>query len=496
MKSYDIIFIHPPRTLKHNYGKKARFIRGSYLFIPMGVFAIADLLEREGFGVKIINYPLEQFLDINWSLKDYLKSINFDICGIDLHWIHNSHAVIEIAKIVKSVNSNVKIILGGLSASYYRNDILKYFKEIDAIISGDGETPFLQYIQKVNHNKLLDSVPNLSYQDSSKHIKENPISYVAKTLDDLNFTNFSLLKNAKYYFENSRKMMGISGVIPIGRGCRFNCPLCGGGQRAQQLLAGRNNVVLRSPEKVIEDINNVLNKFKVPSIFFGHGAYPSNLKYWEQILKLLQKENLDIGGDLEIWRLPFPKEMWKMFSKTFTRRDSSISISPRTTSHRVHQKIAKICDPTFNFPLNQIKDTIKNANLNLTKLRIWLTMGYPFQSFIDVMKDFIFASKCILKYGKSNFKPITIMNEAYYIFPGSPAHESPESFGIKLKYNSFLEVVEAFKKAKKSYFYNVINYKKRFITGTNIQNLNTLFLIHAAPLFLTSSLKFTKTMDE
>jgi hypothetical protein len=67
----------------------------------MGVFAIADLLEREGFGVKIINYPLEAYLNPNWSLKDYLKSIDFKICGIDLHWIHNAHGAIEIAQIVK-----------------------------------------------------------------------------------------------------------------------------------------------------------------------------------------------------------------------------------------------------------------------------------------------------------------------------------------------------------------------------------------------------------
>jgi len=492
MKNYDVIFIHPPRVLKPDYSKNAKFIRGTFIFIPMGVFAIADFLEKEGYGVRIINYPLEQYINRNWNLSDFLKNIDFDICGIDLHWIHNAHGAVEVAKIVKKVNPNAKVVLGGYSASYYHYQILKYYKNVDAIIRGDGEVPFLKFVQKINQNKPLDSVPNLSYRDSDKNIKVNPLSYVAKNLDDLNFTNISLLNNAKQYFESSRKIMGISFNLPIGRGCPFNCPFCAGGQRAQLNLSGRNNVILRNPEKVIEDINNILNKFKIPSVFFGHGTYPANLNYWKTLFRLIQKEKLDIGGDLEIWRLPFPKEMWKIFYKTFTRRHSSISISPRTTSTRVHQKIAEICDPTFKFSKTQINDLIKNANLFRITLRIWLTIGFPFQTRLDVLKDFNFGLKCVLKYGKSNLKPVTIMNEPYYIFPGSPVHESPKKFGIKLKFSSFPEVVEVFKRTKISHFYNVINYDTKNFYGTSIRIANMLLLLSTAPTLLTTGSKYPK----
>jgi radical SAM superfamily enzyme YgiQ (UPF0313 family) len=480
-------------VLKPNYSKNAKFIRGAYIFIPMGVFAIADSLEKEGFGVKVLNYPLEQYLNRNWALTDFLKNINFDVCGIDLHWIHNAHGAIDVARVVKKVNPNAKVILGGSSASYYHSQILKYYKTIDGIIRGEGEIPLLKYVQKINQNQYLDSVPNLSYRDSSKHIKVNSLSYTAKTLDDLNFTNVSLLKNAKQYLEYSRKIMGISFNLPIGRGCPFNCPFCAGGQRAQQNLAGRNDIALRSPEKVIEDISIIHNKYKVPSFFFGHGTYPANIKYWKRLFGLIQKEKFDISGDLEIWRLPFPKEMWRIFYKTFNRRYSSISISPRTMSSKVHQKIVKICDPTFKFPESQINDLIKNANLFQRTLRIWLTIGFPFQTRFDVLKDFNFAIKCLLKYGKSNFKPITIMNEPYYIFPGSPAHESPEAFGIKLKYNSFLQIAEAFKRAKISFFYNVINYDKKHLSGASISNMNMLLSLSTAPMALTTGSKYPKT---
>ncbi len=489
LKNYDVLFIHPNRSLKPEYGKNAKFVRGSFIFIPMGVFAIADFLEREGFGVKIINYPLEQYLNRNWNLADFLKKIDFKVCGIDLHWIHNAHGAISVAKIVKKVNPNAKVILGGYSASYYHNQILKYYNDVDGIIRGEGEVPLLKYAQKVKKNQSLDSIPNLSYRDSSKHIKVNSLSYTAKTLDDLNFTNVSLLKNAKQYFECSRQMMGISFNLPVGRGCPFNCPYCGGGQRAQECISGRKEVILRSPEKVVEDISNILNKFKISSVFFGHGTYPATLKYWERLFGLIQKENFDIGGDLEIWRLPFPKYMWLIFYKTFPRKDSSISISPRTMSNRVHQKIAKICDPTFNFPKKQINDLIKNANLYQRTLRIWLTIGFPFQTHLDVQRDFIFALKCQLKYGKSKSKPITIMNEPYHIFPGSPAHESPEKFGIKLILNSFPQVSDFFKRTKISFFYNAINYDTDNFSKTSIRNANKLFFLSTVLMHLTTGEK-------
>ena len=81
------------------------------------------------------------------------------------------------------------------------------------------------------------------------------------------------------------------------------------------------------------------------------------------------------------------------------------------------------------------------------------------------------------------------MNEPYYIFPGSPAYESPETFKLKLKYKSFPEVVSAFKNSKMSFFYNIINYDGEHLSGTTIKSLNKLLLVSSFPLFLTTGSK-------
>ena len=81
------------------------------------------------------------------------------------------------------------------------------------------------------------------------------------------------------------------------------------------------------------------------------------------------------------------------------------------------------------------------------------------------------------------------MSEPYYIFPGSPVHESPENFGVKIRYNSFLEVVDAFKKSKISFFYNVLNYDTKKFSKSSIRNLNKLLWLSIAPIYLTSNPK-------
>jgi hypothetical protein len=80
------------------------------------------------------------------------------------------------------------------------------------------------------------------------------------------------------------------------------------------------------------------------------------------------------------------------------------------------------------------------------------------------------------------------MNELYHIFPGSPVYESPEDFEINLKYNSFPQLLELFKRTKMSFFYNAINYDTKTYSGTSIRTLNMLlFLSTVFTLFNTGS---------
>ncbi len=484
MKSYDAILIHPSRVME----KKRAPNRSLFLLSPMGLTAIADLCEREGISVKIINYPLEQILNPKFSLETFLKNIDFKVCGIALHWSLHSYGAIEIAKIVKRVNPNAKVVLGGFTASYFHEEILKYYTSVDGVIKGEGEVPFVKYCQSVIRGQSVDSVPNLSYRTPSQHIKNNPISYVAKTLDDFNFSNLSLIHNFEKYVDLGVRIMRMQFPLPVARGCPYNCPYCGGGSRSQLIINKRDKVLFRDPEKVLEDIRVIVNDYKAEGIFFGHGTYPGSFKYWKKLFKLIKKEKMDVGGDLEIWRLPFPREMWPLYNRTFTPEKSSIAVCPRSLSPRVQQKIRETCDPTYYFPEHQIQDLIKQSLTHQIILRIWFTVGFPFQTRIDLLKDYYFVLKLAIKYGNSPHFPITVLNDLVTIIPGSPAFESPEKYDVSLTFNSFRQVVEMYKRAKFMFggWNSVINYKNKYLSNIEMRVWNRIFNMTELPMFITS----------
>jgi effector-binding domain-containing protein len=480
----DVLLIHPTRTLD----QKSAHPRSLYMFVPMGLLAIADLLDREGISSKIINYPLEQALDRTFALTKVLKQNEFKICGIDLHWVMHSHGAMEIAKIVKKINPNAKVVLGGYTATYYHDEIMQYYPAIDAIIRGEGEIPFLKYCQATLHGQSLDSVPNLTYRDPTNHIKVTPLTYLAETLDELNFTNISLLQNGSKYIEQSKKIMRMPFNLMIGRGCPFNCPYCGGGRTAQLLLTKREKILFRTPERIIDDLNTIVGTYKADAVIFGHGIYPTSFTYWETLFKLIRKEKLDLGADLEIWRFPFPKTMWHSFSKTFRHTNSSLSICPQTLSPTSQYKVRILCDPTFNFPIDQIQNLIQNANLFQIVLRIWFTIGFPFQNFKTILADYLFTLKQALQYGRTKPNFVCIMNDLVHISPASPAFETPEQFQLKLLFKTFRQNAEIYKRTKYRLggWNSVTNYCTAHSSAFALRIWNNAFNVTEIPLFMKS----------
>src|SRR4030042_5235733 len=217
MPNLDVLFIHPPRNFKYLRTNSKR--RSSFLLVPMGLFALADLLEREGYSAKILNYSLEYMLDRKFSLLQYLKIVNPRIVGVDLHWIVHSAGAIEILQFVKKHFPNTFTLLGGYSATFYAKEIMQRYEFIDGIIQGDAEIPLIKLIKQ---RSTLDKVPNLMYRLDGE-IKDNSITYVAPELDSLNFAKLHHIEHWKEYLEKINKNLNYTFPIEVARGCPFNC---------------------------------------------------------------------------------------------------------------------------------------------------------------------------------------------------------------------------------------------------------------------------------
>ncbi|OFY82392.1 MAG: B12-binding domain-containing radical SAM protein [Bacteroidetes bacterium RIFCSPLOWO2_12_FULL_35_15] len=153
----------------------------------------------------------------------------FDVVAFSCY-IWNITQTLEVAKKIKAINQETKILLGGPEVSYEWGNVIAK-NEIDFIITGEGEIPFQEFLR---------SYPNVEQVSNLVRKVGNEVVYKEKSVlfDLKNYTNLmpysddviEELKNKVLYVETSR-------------GCPYKCEFC---------LASLDNVVRYLPNEHIK----------------------------------------------------------------------------------------------------------------------------------------------------------------------------------------------------------------------------------------------------
>ena len=272
-------------------------------YIPNGLFSIANELKKKNNHVEILHLGLEE-MDPNFSILDYISLNNIDFVGLTLHWVYQTYPVIKLAQNIKKQFKDIKIILGGLSASYFSSVIMRDLKFIDYIIKGSGEKPFIELIESINLIKYPKNIPNLVFRDKSGIVIENEVNYF---LNDTNIidtchTNLSLLKNwtsylkdvANYftYFKGLEDKFYFPYFTFYGK-CKKNCGFCGGSIYSKKDFSHNFNFPLK---KISMDLENLYNNYGVKSISLCTLEYNQLI----DILNELNNKNLNFDHFIEL----------------------------------------------------------------------------------------------------------------------------------------------------------------------------------------------------
>ena len=137
MGKIDVLYIHP-LGLKPNF--EVDFLEKDektfFPFIPMGVIGIINSLIKAGYKVRGVNLGLKNIiLKEHFSLEGYLKSIDFKVVLVDMHWYLHIKDGLRVANLCKKIRSECKVIVGGMSASVFSEEL--------------GKFPFIDYILKL-----------------------------------------------------------------------------------------------------------------------------------------------------------------------------------------------------------------------------------------------------------------------------------------------------------------------------------------------------------
>jgi anaerobic magnesium-protoporphyrin IX monomethyl ester cyclase len=188
--------------------------------VPLGLGYLASTMESEGITAKIV--------DMDWGgfskeeLVDMISKFDPDIIGITSFTSNYANAV-DIAKAAKSHNPNIKIVFGGVHATFIHRDVLHTIPEVDIVVRYEGERAICEICDALDRGRKLENVKGISFRHDNR-VFSTPLRHRIENLDSIPFPAFHLLEPSIEHYIGEGKEKGFP--IITTRGCPFNCIFC------------------------------------------------------------------------------------------------------------------------------------------------------------------------------------------------------------------------------------------------------------------------------
>ncbi|MDD1765172.1 MAG: cobalamin-dependent protein, partial [Methanomassiliicoccales archaeon] len=145
---------------------------------------MATQLHRDGYRIRIVNLASMMLNNKNLDAEALLRNLDANVFGIDLHWLPHAHGSLEVARLLKSMHPESKILMGGLSSSYFHQELMSY-PQVDLVLRGDStEVPLSRLMGALESGDDLTRVPNLTWRNNGKTMI-NALTFVPRDLDYL-----------------------------------------------------------------------------------------------------------------------------------------------------------------------------------------------------------------------------------------------------------------------------------------------------------------------
>ncbi|MEK6940748.1 MAG: radical SAM protein [Nanoarchaeota archaeon] len=249
---------------------------------PLGLATLAAVLEKEGHNVTILDAFIEKIKSEDIPDRVYEPDM-FVVAtaGYDRWQCPNPiyKDAVDTANALKKKYPNVKICFIGPHGTMRPEEVLAH-KSVDYLIRGEPELSFQELLRNLNDPSVIEKGV-CSKKDGKLVIK--PVGEFVPSLDELPIPAYHLLKMELYNHPSLTEKNFT--IMVMSRNCPFNCTFCfrnmyGDGYRT------------RSPEKVIEEIKLLKDKFDVKNIYFQDLEFCLDKAHTKKICDLIVQEGL------------------------------------------------------------------------------------------------------------------------------------------------------------------------------------------------------------
>lgn len=213
----------------------------------LGLAYLAAVLRKNGYNVEIIDGWLGGLTDEE-VLSKIINSKDTDIVGISCYMSNNDKSI-ELAKRIREINPNIKLMCGGFGPSFNPQ---KFVKDniFDIAMIGEGEESIVEvcdYFTGIG-SKQIEEIKGIVYEKDGEIIRTSKRELI-RNLDDIPFPARDTMKMAK-----DRKS---TVNILTARGCMGNCLFCS--VNAFNKLSTGNKWRGRSVDSIVNELEQLQN---------------------------------------------------------------------------------------------------------------------------------------------------------------------------------------------------------------------------------------------
>ena len=306
----EILLIYPPN--KNMITANVPLLNDEFdkgeagFYPPLGIMIVGAYAEQNTeHKIEIIDTQVEK-MDYN-DIEKEIKRRKPDVVGITA-MTFTLIDVIMTAKVVKSVDENIKVVLGGPHVNIYPDETIN-IPEVDYLVLGEGEITFTDLIQNIENMDKLKQIKGLVFKEGDKVVNTGQRTLI-DNLDIIPFPARHLMPYKKYYSVIAKRSP-ITTMI-TSRGCPYKCLFCDRPHLGKKFRA-------RSASNVVDEMEECVN-MGIKEILIYDDTFTIDRKRVINICDEILKRGMDIVWDIRARVDNVDKEMLKKLKEAGCER--------------------------------------------------------------------------------------------------------------------------------------------------------------------------------
>jgi radical SAM superfamily enzyme YgiQ (UPF0313 family) len=371
---------------------------------PLGLAYIASVLELNNHVVSVLDPNV-----LLWNENQILKQIsNFgpDVVGVNCQTWNRFEAYSIVKKIKKELPFTITV-MGGLHVSALSKETFEYVPELDFIVIGEGEFTMLKLIDSLEKGDNPNKIDGLAFPKDNQVVVTPPRAPI-DDLDKLPIPAYHLLSLDRYRpneYKRDLNSLKFSAMI-TSRGCPTGCKYCySSGFWGRKFRA-------RSPKKVVDEVDFLVNHHNVGRIHFSDDAFTANPQRAKRICEELIRRDLNIKFRIMARADTIDRELLGLLKNAGCYQ---IDYGVESGSPRIMKNINK------KLNLERALETFSQTKQKGIDVSIFIMLGLPGERHEDIMKTKDFIKKADID---------KIVISITTIVPGSPLYFEALSKGL------------------------------------------------------------------